>query len=276
MSGFAVLQPDGPLYRLAREPDPWAWPDWAYAGLDGDEDAPPPGIVPLRWLQRRRIGEATVSGSFVDIGDAGSLATLRIHLAARAIHYGLSEIDAATTRHDASHRRPRASYTNGTKTTSTAQASATAHGWATNSSTGRSLSHRPTRNSSCKTRTSTRSNRTTRIYSKRCVCSASNSPENVFEIGGAVGVFMDQAGRRGAVAAHSAGDRSENCLSPVLREERERVASGGVLACTLHEVGHGGRENIGLRQRDAVYGWHDDRGGQRGERQVSRAEALAA
>jgi hypothetical protein len=34
----------------------------------------------------------------VDIGDADSLATLRTHLAARAIHYGLSEIDAATIR----------------------------------------------------------------------------------------------------------------------------------------------------------------------------------
>jgi hypothetical protein len=35
MSDFTVVQPDGPLYRLARVPDPWAWPDWAYAGLDG-------------------------------------------------------------------------------------------------------------------------------------------------------------------------------------------------------------------------------------------------
>jgi len=152
MSGFPTVQPDGPLYRLAREPDPWAWPDWAYAGLDGtfgnrwddplgsyrvlyactrrlgafietlarfrpdlsvvagldaiegDEDAPPAGIVPLRWLQRRRIGEATFAGSFVDIGDANSLAILRTHLAARAIHYGLSEIDAATIRLDAPRR----------------------------------------------------------------------------------------------------------------------------------------------------------------------------
>jgi hypothetical protein len=152
MSGFTIVQPDGPLYRFAREPDPWAWPDWAYASSDGtfgnrwddpqgsyrvlyactrrlgafietlarfrpdlsvvaglnaiegDNDAPPPGVVPLRWLQGRRIGEATVSGSFVDIGDAGSLATLRIHLAARAIHYGLSEIDAATIRLDAPRR----------------------------------------------------------------------------------------------------------------------------------------------------------------------------
>jgi RES domain len=35
MNGFTIVQPDGPLYRLARMPDPWAWPDWAYAGLDG-------------------------------------------------------------------------------------------------------------------------------------------------------------------------------------------------------------------------------------------------
>lgn len=152
MNRFAVLAPDGPLYRLARAPDPWAWPDWAYAGLDGtfgnrwddplgsyrvlyastlrvgtfietlarfrpdlavvagleeiegDDDAPSPGVVPRRWLQGRRIGEATIAGAFVDIGDAGSLATLRVHLAARAIHYGLSEIDAATIRLHAPRR----------------------------------------------------------------------------------------------------------------------------------------------------------------------------
>jgi len=152
MSDFTIVQPDGPLYRLARMPDPWAWPDWAYAGLDGtfgnrwddplgsyrvlyactrrlgafietlarfrpdlsvvaglqeikgDDDVPPPGIVPLRWLGGRPIGKATVSHSFVDIGDTRSLATLRTHLAARAIHYGLNEIDAATIRLDAPRR----------------------------------------------------------------------------------------------------------------------------------------------------------------------------
>ncbi len=40
----------------------------------------------------------------MDIGDADSLATLRVHLAARAIHYGLSEIDAATVRLHAPRR----------------------------------------------------------------------------------------------------------------------------------------------------------------------------
>ncbi len=152
MNGFAVVQPDGPLYRLARAPDPWAWPDWSYAGLDGtfgnrwddplgsyrvlyastrrvgafvetlarfrpdlsvvaglqaiegDDDASPAGIVPLRWLDGRRIGETAATGNFVDIGDAGSLATLRARLAARAIHYGLSDIDAATIRLDAPRR----------------------------------------------------------------------------------------------------------------------------------------------------------------------------
>jgi hypothetical protein len=29
------VTPDGELYRLGRMPDPWAWPDWAYAGEDG-------------------------------------------------------------------------------------------------------------------------------------------------------------------------------------------------------------------------------------------------
>jgi RES domain len=29
------VEPDGPLYRLGRQPDPWAWPDWSYAGPDG-------------------------------------------------------------------------------------------------------------------------------------------------------------------------------------------------------------------------------------------------
>ena len=29
------VRPAGPLYRLGRRPDPWAWPDWAYGGEDG-------------------------------------------------------------------------------------------------------------------------------------------------------------------------------------------------------------------------------------------------
>jgi hypothetical protein len=50
------------------------------------------------------MGQAVVGGRFVDIGDASSLVTLRAHLAARAIHYGLSEIDAAAVRLSAPRR----------------------------------------------------------------------------------------------------------------------------------------------------------------------------
>lgn len=142
--GLASVDPDGPLYRIGRHPDPWAWPDWSYAAPDGTfgnryddpegsyrvlyacsqragafletlarfrpdlevlaeldqiqgDDEPPPAM-PRTWLDARLIGEATVEGSFVDVGDTTSLATLRTGLAARAIHHGLDEIDAATIR----------------------------------------------------------------------------------------------------------------------------------------------------------------------------------
>lgn len=35
MSGLDEVRPSGPQYRLARRPDPWEWPDWAYAGEGG-------------------------------------------------------------------------------------------------------------------------------------------------------------------------------------------------------------------------------------------------
>lgn len=73
--------------------------------IDGDdEDGPTPGVVPLRWIEGRRIGRTTATGNFVDVGDANSLAMLRAHLAARAIHYGLGEVDAATIRFSAPRR----------------------------------------------------------------------------------------------------------------------------------------------------------------------------
>jgi RES domain len=34
-NGLASVEPDGPLYRLGRHPDPWVWPDWSYAAPDG-------------------------------------------------------------------------------------------------------------------------------------------------------------------------------------------------------------------------------------------------
>jgi hypothetical protein len=143
-NGLASVEPDGLLYRLGRQPDPWAWPDWSYAAPDGtfgnryddpggsyrvlyassqrvgplletlgrfrpdlevlaeldriEGDEEPPAAVPRTWLDGRLIGEATVEGRFVDVGDTASLATLRTALASAAIRHGLDEIDAATIR----------------------------------------------------------------------------------------------------------------------------------------------------------------------------------
>ena len=30
-----TVAPAGPVFRLARAPDPWAWPDWSQASFDG-------------------------------------------------------------------------------------------------------------------------------------------------------------------------------------------------------------------------------------------------
>lgn len=142
--GLASVEPDGPLYRLGRQPDPWAWPDWSYAGPDGtfgnryddpeasyrvlyassqrvgafvetlarfrpdlevlaeleqiEGDDESQAAVPHVWPGTRLIGEATLQGRFVDVGDARTLATLRSELAGSAIHLGLDEIDAETIR----------------------------------------------------------------------------------------------------------------------------------------------------------------------------------
>ncbi len=64
--------------------------------IEGDDEPPP--ALPRAWLDKRTLGEATVAGRFVDVGDTGSLATLRTALAASAIRYGFGEIDAATIR----------------------------------------------------------------------------------------------------------------------------------------------------------------------------------
>ncbi|MDE2744996.1 MAG: RES family NAD+ phosphorylase [Chloroflexota bacterium] len=141
-----TVTPSGAVFRLARTPDPWVWPDWSHAGSDGtfgnrwddpeasyrvlyasttrfgalietlspfrpdiataaalseiegDNDPIAAGTVPREWFERRLMGIAEVDGVFADVGAAGSLASLRSHLASRGIHYGLSDIDAAAIR----------------------------------------------------------------------------------------------------------------------------------------------------------------------------------
>lgn len=143
---LATVASDSPVYRLARVPDPWAWPDWSQATADGtfgnrwddpegtyrvlyasssrlgalietlarfrpdlvvvagldeiDGGGAPiaAGTVPDEWLAHGLLAVAELTGVYADIGAAASLAVLRSRLAARAIHYGLPEIDAAAIR----------------------------------------------------------------------------------------------------------------------------------------------------------------------------------
>jgi hypothetical protein len=135
-----------PVYRLARKPDVWTWPDWSYAGpdgifdnrwddplgeyrvlyassqrlgafvetlarfrpdphviaglaaIEGNEDGLPPGCVPENWLQERMIGEARLTGAFANVGHTRSLTYLRQTMAARLLHYGIPDLDAAAVR----------------------------------------------------------------------------------------------------------------------------------------------------------------------------------
>ena len=145
-SALETVTADGPVFRLARAPDPWAWPDWSNAGLDGtfgnrwddsegeyrvlyasstrfgalletlarfrldltvvaglreiegEDDALAAGTVPREWFERRLMGVAELSGAYAEVGAAGSLATIRSQLAARALQHGLTDVDAAAIR----------------------------------------------------------------------------------------------------------------------------------------------------------------------------------
>ena len=137
---------EGSAFRVARSPEPWAWPDWSQAGLDGtfgnrwddpegayrvlyasssrfgalietlapfrpdlaviaglrevagEADLVEAGTVPREWFKHRLMGVAELVGNYADIGAAASSSLVRSRLAARAIHYGLVEIDAAAIR----------------------------------------------------------------------------------------------------------------------------------------------------------------------------------
>jgi hypothetical protein len=54
-----AVSPDGPLHRLGRKPDPWAWPDWAYAGPEGSFDNrydDPAGEYRVLYASSERLG----------------------------------------------------------------------------------------------------------------------------------------------------------------------------------------------------------------------------
>jgi hypothetical protein len=84
--GLASVQADQPLYRVGRQPDTWAWPDWAYAGPDGTFDNrwdDPSGTFRVLYACSQRVG------AFVE-----TLARFRPDLAVVA---ALAEIDGPDT-----------------------------------------------------------------------------------------------------------------------------------------------------------------------------------
>jgi len=144
---LAESRPDGPVYRVGHEPDPWAWTPWEYgpftgrwddpedlyrvlyaassplgcflevlavfrpdpvlaeelAAIEGgpdDDDFPtvPPGKVDRAWLERRRVGTATLEGRFVDVGHSHTIAELRPRFLQQAIDAALPDFDAAAIR----------------------------------------------------------------------------------------------------------------------------------------------------------------------------------
>lgn len=137
------------VYRLGRRPNPWGWPDWASAEVDGtfgnrfddrqgiyrvlyastrrlatfveclayfrpdpeviaelaaivgddqDEQPPPAGFVPLEWIDARCVGTGVLVGDYADVGHHETIAELRSALAARVVHHGLHDLDAAAIR----------------------------------------------------------------------------------------------------------------------------------------------------------------------------------
>jgi hypothetical protein len=73
--------------------------------IDGEDDGTRrAGRVPVSWVDARAVGEAATSVAFADIADVRSLAHLRERMAARALHHGFDDIDAAVIR----ARAPRA------------------------------------------------------------------------------------------------------------------------------------------------------------------------
>jgi hypothetical protein len=58
-SGLHAISPDGPLYRIGRLPDPWAFPDWANLGSDGtfgNRWDDPQGVYRVLYASSSRLG----------------------------------------------------------------------------------------------------------------------------------------------------------------------------------------------------------------------------
>jgi hypothetical protein len=75
---LAIARPEGLIYRVARQPNPWAWPDWAYANEDGTFGSrydDPRGEYRVVYASSQREGafSETLARYRVDLHVAGEL-----------------------------------------------------------------------------------------------------------------------------------------------------------------------------------------------------------
>ena len=70
----------------------------AIAGCDDEQEPPDGGEVPAEWVEARCIGTGTLTGEYVQLGHHETLAELRRLLAARLVHHGITDLDAAAIR----------------------------------------------------------------------------------------------------------------------------------------------------------------------------------
>jgi hypothetical protein len=85
---LARFRPDPHVLAAAIAADP----------RDGDYPTSPAGRIPAGWLAGRSVGRAVVDGDFVELGHSATLAYLRPVMAARLLHFGLDDLDAASIR----------------------------------------------------------------------------------------------------------------------------------------------------------------------------------
>lgn len=81
-------------------PDPAIAAEYeAIASCEEDDHVPPDGgEVPVEWIEARCIGTGTLTGEHLDFGHHETLAELRRLLAARLVHHGIGDLDAAAIR----------------------------------------------------------------------------------------------------------------------------------------------------------------------------------
>lgn len=70
-------------------------------GIDEENSTLPAGTIPVDWLVPRTAGTAVLTGDFVDVRRAPTIASLRARFGAFAAHLGLLDLDAAAIKSSA-------------------------------------------------------------------------------------------------------------------------------------------------------------------------------